>query len=104
MALAKAVRWIYCESRFPTNDALRTAVFEEMSLDLKKGVAMKDAIGYLRVSTQEQGRRGLGLSAQRLEIDAFGAREGFSIQWCYQDIQTGAGCARACGSTPRSAH
>lgn len=52
---------------------------------------MTDAIGYLRVSTREQGRSGLGLSAQRKEIEAFGAREGFSIESWYQDIQTGAG-------------
>src|SRR6202161_1433808 len=52
---------------------------------------MKDAIGYLRVSTREQGRSGLGLAAQRYEIGAFGLREGFSIKSWYQDIQTGAG-------------
>jgi DNA invertase Pin-like site-specific DNA recombinase len=52
---------------------------------------MKDAIGYLRVSTQEQGRSGLGLAAQRHDIETFAAREGFSIKEWYQDIQTGAG-------------
>jgi DNA invertase Pin-like site-specific DNA recombinase len=52
---------------------------------------MKDAIGYLRVSTREQGRSGLGLAAQRSDIEAFGAREGFSIKSWHQDIQTGAG-------------
>ena len=33
---------------------------------------MQPAIGYLRVSTQEQSRRGLGLAAQRHEIEGFG--------------------------------
>jgi DNA invertase Pin-like site-specific DNA recombinase len=51
---------------------------------------MKDAIGYLRVSTSEQGRGGLGLAAQRFDIEAFGAREGFALRNWYQDIQTGA--------------
>jgi hypothetical protein len=37
---------------------------------------MKDAVGYLRVSTREQGRSGLGLAAQRYDIEAFWAREG----------------------------
>ena len=52
---------------------------------------MKEAIGYLRVSTREQGRSGLGLAAQRHEIEAFALREGFSFKSWYQDIQTGAG-------------
>lgn len=52
---------------------------------------MQAAIGYLRVSTREQGRSGLGLTAQRHEIEVFGAREGFSIKSWHQDVQTGAG-------------
>jgi DNA invertase Pin-like site-specific DNA recombinase len=52
---------------------------------------MSEAIGYLRVSTREQGRSGLGLAAQRWEIEAFGVREGFSVKSWHQDVQTGAG-------------
>jgi len=52
---------------------------------------MKHAVGYLRVSTREQGRSGLGLAAQRYDIEAFAAKEGISIKSWYQDIQTGAG-------------
>jgi DNA invertase Pin-like site-specific DNA recombinase len=52
---------------------------------------MTDVIGYLRVSTREQGRSGLGLAAQRHDIETFGSREGFSVNSWYQDIQTGAG-------------
>jgi len=52
---------------------------------------MSEAVGYLRVSTREQGRSGLGLAAQRFEIEAFRAREGFSVRSWHQDVQTGAG-------------
>jgi DNA invertase Pin-like site-specific DNA recombinase len=52
---------------------------------------MKDAIGYLRVSTVEQGRSGVGLAAQRSDIESFGTREGFSVKSWHQDVQTGAG-------------
>jgi DNA invertase Pin-like site-specific DNA recombinase len=52
---------------------------------------MQTAIGYLPVSTREQGRSGLGLAAQRSYIESFGTREGFGVKSWYQDIQTGAG-------------
>jgi len=52
---------------------------------------MSEAIGYLRVSTREQGRSGLGLAAQRHEIEAFALREGFAVKAWHQDVQTGAG-------------
>src|SRR6185437_8876823 len=52
---------------------------------------MKNAIGYLRVSTREQGRSGLGLAAQRHEIESFAAKDGLSIKSWHQDVQTGAG-------------
>jgi DNA invertase Pin-like site-specific DNA recombinase len=52
---------------------------------------MQAAIGYLRVSTREQGRSGLGLAAQRHDIETFGAREGFAIKSWHQDVQSGAG-------------
>jgi DNA invertase Pin-like site-specific DNA recombinase len=54
---------------------------------------MQAAIGYLRVSTREQGRSGLGLAAQRYEIERFGEREGFTVKSWYQDVQTGAGAS-----------
>ena len=52
---------------------------------------MQAAIGYLRVSTRKQGRSGLGLAAQRDEVEAFGVREGFAVRSWHQDLQTGAG-------------
>jgi DNA invertase Pin-like site-specific DNA recombinase len=52
---------------------------------------MQAAIGYLRVTTREQGRSGLGLAPQRFEIEEFGKRDGVSVKSWYQDVQTGAG-------------
>jgi len=54
-------------------------------------LTMKDAVGYLGVSTKEQGRSALGLAAQRYDIEAFGAREGFLMKSWHKDIQTGTG-------------
>jgi len=52
---------------------------------------MQTAIGYLRVSTREQGRRGFSLESQRRDIKAFGARVVLCVKSWYQDVQTGAG-------------
>lgn len=61
------------------------------------------SVGYLRVSTREQGRRGVGLAAQRHEIERFASQEGLEIRSWYQDIQTGGG-ADALHLRPGLAH
>jgi DNA invertase Pin-like site-specific DNA recombinase len=52
---------------------------------------VKTAIAYLRVSTQQQGRSGLGIEAQKTAIAAFAAAEGFEIIDTYVEIETGKG-------------
>lgn len=52
---------------------------------------MKAAIAYIRVSTQKQGRSGLGLEAQQAQIAAFAAAEGFTIVKTVVEVETGKG-------------
>ena len=52
---------------------------------------MSAAIGYVRVSTKLQGRSGVGLAAQRDDIERFALQQGLEIKSWYQDIQTGGG-------------
>ncbi|WP_426112647.1 recombinase family protein [Massilia sp. PWRC2] len=50
---------------------------------------MKFAIAYLRVSTSEQGRSGLGLAAQRKAISDFAAAEGFELGDVISEVASG---------------
>lgn len=49
------------------------------------------AISYIRVSTQKQGRSGLGIEAQRERINDFAQREGFEIIEEFSEVETGKG-------------
>jgi DNA invertase Pin-like site-specific DNA recombinase len=48
-------------------------------------------VAYHRVSTQKQGRSGLGLEAQRAAVQAFADAEGFDLVAEFTEIETGKG-------------
>ncbi|MDQ0321145.1 DNA invertase Pin-like site-specific DNA recombinase [Pararhizobium capsulatum DSM 1112] len=52
---------------------------------------MKSAIAYVRVSTQAQGKSGLGLEAQRANIERFAEAEGLVVTDWFQEVETGKG-------------
>lgn len=52
---------------------------------------MRQAVVYLRVSTERQGRSGLGLEAQRDLIAGFCKREGLDLTGEYAEVETGKG-------------
>jgi DNA invertase Pin-like site-specific DNA recombinase len=52
---------------------------------------MKTAIAYYRVSTQRQGRSGLGLEAQRTAVARFSEAEGITIAGEFTEVETGKG-------------
>jgi DNA invertase Pin-like site-specific DNA recombinase len=54
-------------------------------------MSMNQAIGYLRVSTEKQGRSGLGMEAQRAAIVSFAAREGLTLAQWFTEVETGRG-------------
>ena len=52
---------------------------------------MSPLIAYYRVSTQKQGRSGLGLEAQRKAVASFAEAEGFEIVAEFTEVETGKG-------------
>lgn len=52
---------------------------------------MSTAIAYLRVSTEDQGRSGLGLEAQRAAVKQFANAEGMAIGEWFTEVETGKG-------------
>jgi DNA invertase Pin-like site-specific DNA recombinase len=53
---------------------------------------MKPIVAYLRVSTSQQGRSGLGLEAQRQALTRFAGEAGFEIAVEFVEVETGKGC------------
>lgn len=49
---------------------------------------MNTAVAYLRVSSREQGKTGLGIEAQSNAIRAFAEREGFTIDSEFTEVET----------------
>jgi Resolvase, N terminal domain len=54
-------------------------------------VCMERAVAYLRVSTQQHQRSGLGIEAQRAAIERFAAAESLTIIEEYAEVETGKG-------------
>jgi DNA invertase Pin-like site-specific DNA recombinase len=48
-------------------------------------------IGYARVSTDKQGKSGLGIEAQRHALERFATAEGFALERVYVEVETGKG-------------
>ena len=62
-----------------------------MLIGMKQKTEMPPLIAYYRVSTQKQGRSGLGLEGQRAAVRAFARAEGFEIIAEFTEIETGKG-------------
>src|SRR5688572_12867939 len=54
-------------------------------------ILMAQAVAYYRVSTQRQGRSGLGIEAQRTAVTRFAEAEGIAILSEFEEIETGKG-------------
>ncbi|MBJ7414942.1 MAG: recombinase family protein [Niveispirillum sp.] len=52
---------------------------------------MQQVVGYVRVSTAQQGRSGLGIEAQREALERFAATEGMEIVAIHVEVETGKG-------------
>jgi DNA invertase Pin-like site-specific DNA recombinase len=51
--------------------------------------AVQQAVAYYRVSTQQQGKSGLGLEAQQATVERFAAAEGYALAQAFIEIESG---------------
>jgi len=58
---------------------------------IKNGPKMQHVVAYYRVSTERQGRSGLGLDAQRERCVQFAAQNGMELVAAFTEIETGKG-------------
>ncbi len=56
-----------------------------------RGKVIKKMVGYVRVSTERQGKSGLGMEAQQAEIEKYTSSSGCELLETYTDIETGKG-------------
>ncbi len=54
-------------------------------------MSTRTLVGYVRVSTSQQGRSGLGLEAQKEALERFAATEGFTLGRVFVEVETGRG-------------
>lgn len=59
---------------------------------------LQRAIAYYRVSTQRQGRSGLGIEAQRAAVERFAASEDISLIEEFIEVETGKGAEPSTGA------
>jgi DNA invertase Pin-like site-specific DNA recombinase len=57
---------------------------------LQQESSVQQAVAYYRVSTQQQGKSGLGLEAQRGAVERFAKAEGFAVVQDFIEIESGA--------------
>jgi len=62
-------------------------VLQQIALE----ATVKSAIAYIRVSTQRQGKSGLGLEAQQAALARFAEAEGYSLIETFQEVETAKG-------------
>src|SRR5215204_6066890 len=62
-----------------------------LSGEVAESILMNSAIAYYRVSTQRQGRSGLGIEAQRSTVTRFAEAEGITLLQEFVEIESGKG-------------
>jgi DNA invertase Pin-like site-specific DNA recombinase len=80
----------------PTRSSSRDFISGKISKRISKGTRLSAdgtrlLVAYYRVSTQKQGRSGLGLEAQRDAVERFAAAHGLVVEQEYTEVETGKG-------------